>query len=333
MAKAITRMLSTHPNPWYFITIFYQQRSAFCSSWYHKYICQVSWYYHRMWPDLLHPYIWRYYWSKGSWSACSKTCSVGMMTRQVTCRSKPANRRVSRRFCKDEKPRETKTCVVKVCPPKWSMGNWSEVRECQLVMKPVSSDHKSNLSLGLECSMSYGLLDLHIPDLKKVLVPMSRGRAVVFPSVVLHSISKMVVSVSWSLKFKISVNWWSAHIRLENRLRIIQNPRFCTRDSETLMKSSQNFLFFLLFSAQPRVVLASAHATSSVLTTKASAPLAVIKISGLSRGGTAADRHVLMDPQVNKNCTMKGWDYHTAVKRIKNSWGVMYLVKWYKIRC
>lgn len=73
-----------------------------------------------------HPCGKTFEWSTGTWSTCSKTCSLGVRTRRVTCTKQPANTIVLRTNCKTPKPSETKNCILKACPPKWRTGKWSE---------------------------------------------------------------------------------------------------------------------------------------------------------------------------------------------------------------
>ncbi|CAB3983523.1 A disintegrin and metallo ase with thrombospondin motifs 14 [Paramuricea clavata] len=65
-------------------------------------------------------------WTPGPWSECSKTCSLGIMTRQVTCIKLPVNKEVAAERCTATKPSDSKPCFLKDCEPTWSTGNWSE---------------------------------------------------------------------------------------------------------------------------------------------------------------------------------------------------------------
>ena len=83
----------------------------------------------------------RFNWTPGPWSACSKTCSLGVLTRQVTCTKQPGNEEVEDALCSGEKPSETKSCFLKVCQPTWSTGNWSEVGNHHQVKEKLQYIH------------------------------------------------------------------------------------------------------------------------------------------------------------------------------------------------
>ncbi|XP_028397063.1 A disintegrin and metalloproteinase with thrombospondin motifs 3-like isoform X2 [Dendronephthya gigantea] len=74
----------------------------------------------------IHPCENAYQWLPGPWSTCSQTCSLGIMTRQVTCVELAGKKQVAPARCGGWKPSETKACILEVCEPKWSTGNWTE---------------------------------------------------------------------------------------------------------------------------------------------------------------------------------------------------------------
>ena len=71
--------------------------------------------------------VFRFKWTPKPWSACSKTCSLGVMSRQFSCIQQPGNKEVTASWCSGVRQIETKTCFLKICEPTWATGNWSEV--------------------------------------------------------------------------------------------------------------------------------------------------------------------------------------------------------------
>ncbi|XP_063056780.1 A disintegrin and metalloproteinase with thrombospondin motifs 10 isoform X2 [Engraulis encrasicolus] len=68
-------------------------------------------------------------WWTGAWSECSRSCSGGVSTREVLCKSKISEteeRVQDDATCTTPRPPITQTCNNHTCPPEWQALNWSE---------------------------------------------------------------------------------------------------------------------------------------------------------------------------------------------------------------
>ncbi|XP_012946441.1 A disintegrin and metalloproteinase with thrombospondin motifs 6 [Aplysia californica] len=69
-----------------------------------------------------------YTWTHSAWSPCSKSCSKGVSTSKAQCVLKSDGRIVDDHYC-DRQPKpsdHSKSCNKEPCPPKWSIGQWSD---------------------------------------------------------------------------------------------------------------------------------------------------------------------------------------------------------------
>ncbi|BFY99186.1 hypothetical protein BsWGS_02226 [Bradybaena similaris] len=78
--------------------------------------------------DETQPDISLYTWTHTAWTACSKSCSSGTSVSVARCVLKSDGRLMEDTYC-DRQPKpsdHTKTCNEEPCPPKWSVGQWSD---------------------------------------------------------------------------------------------------------------------------------------------------------------------------------------------------------------
>lgn len=72
-------------------------------------------------------------WAPEEWSACTKTCGLGVRTREVRCKREDDNSVIDRAACKSvsNKPVESESCAASDCPAKWVISKWSKcTKEC-----------------------------------------------------------------------------------------------------------------------------------------------------------------------------------------------------------
>ncbi|KAH9504184.1 A disintegrin and metalloproteinase with thrombospondin motifs 6 [Bulinus truncatus] len=69
-----------------------------------------------------------YTWAHSQWSSCTKSCSKGTSVSKAKCTLKSDGRIVDDKFCERQpKPVDhVKTCNENLCPPKWTLGQWSD---------------------------------------------------------------------------------------------------------------------------------------------------------------------------------------------------------------